>query len=79
MKTAMIGLAVLLGAASYLVPARSSAQPITCWYNAGGKYTGSNSGTGMPMGKPVKYKGKGDYAWGLTIKAQSDSKCPRQI
>jgi hypothetical protein len=78
MKTLMTGVAVSLAAIAYLVPARSDAQPITCWYNDGGKYTGADSGTGMPVGKLVKGKGGGDYAWGYTIEAPDGTKCPRK-
>jgi hypothetical protein len=78
MKTVMIGLAATVAVASYLVPTQSSAQQaITCWYNAGGKYTGSDSGIGMPVGKLVKGNGNGGYAWGYTIDAPNGTKCPR--
>jgi hypothetical protein len=77
MKTLMTCVAVLLGAIAYLTPATANAQPITCWYNSGGKYTGSDSGTGMSVGKLVKGQGNGNYAWGYTIEAPNGSKCPR--
>lgn len=78
MRALMLGAALSVGVISYFMPAQSYAMAITCWYNPSGKYTGADSGTGMPVGKLVKQRNSGDYAWGYTINAPNGTKCPRR-
>lgn len=50
---------------------------ITCWYNASGAFTGSDSAqAGAQAGGPYQ-TGQGDYTWSYNIAAPNGQSCPQ--
>jgi hypothetical protein len=76
MRVLALFTAVIIGLAEN---ASVSLAAITCWYNTGGDYTGSDDAdTRFPLGKVTAGSG-GDYAWGYTIDAPNGQSCPQKL
>lgn len=62
-----------------LQPDNGPEQPglITCWYNANGAYTGSDSAAPNAQAGGPYQTGQGDYTWSYNISAPNGQSCPR--
>ncbi|WP_052769020.1 hypothetical protein [Aurantiacibacter marinus] len=69
----------------FLVSGTASAQqtnPLTCWYNDSGQYTGADTGNpaGISRANEIRQYRTGDYAFGLRLDIwQSGNDCPATI